>query len=403
MIVTLLLTVFFLPVLFWLLVFPISAWIIVHVSYPRRLRRFPADPDFPVNLIVPCRGASPFLEENLRAFASQDYPYYTATFVTNTPDDAANAFIASVARGNPRVRHIVAGVSERCAPKVYAELVAIESEQRTEVLLFGDSDMCPKPGWMREMVRPFLDRDVSVTTSHRWIEPDARGFAPSLYTILEAYNCMCLASPFLALLWGGDFGIRRSAYEEMGIAELWGTTASDDIALSNRMAERRVRPCYVPGGTSASRESHRTLAALMKWYNRQCLASKIHEFPFWLAGVVIETLISVGWAASIVLVIVEGITGVFGPHALVAPAIAFLIMASSMITKLTYPRRRDIPLWQWAAVPLAGHFIVTACFWCSAFQSSMTWGWFTYSIGRNGKVERIDPTERTPGRPAGGA
>jgi hypothetical protein len=44
------------------------------------------------------------------------------------------------------------------------------------------------------------------------------------------------------------------------------------------------------------------------------------------------------------------------------------------------------------------HFIIAASFWCSAFQNSVTWGSFTYTAGRDGKVVRIDPGETAVGR-----
>ena len=160
---------------FWLLVFPVSAWIVVHIAYPRRLARVPGEPGFRVNLIVPCKGSNAYLEQNLRAFASQDYPDYVVTFVTNTPGDEANPVIASVARGNPRVRPLVSGLSDACAPKVYAQIVAVDSDPRSVVYVFGDSDMLPDRDWLKEMARPFLDPRVSVTTAHRWVVPDARG------------------------------------------------------------------------------------------------------------------------------------------------------------------------------------------------------------------------------------
>ncbi|MGA2480429.1 MAG: glycosyltransferase family 2 protein [Spirochaetia bacterium] len=376
---------------FWLLVFPVSAWIVVHVVYPRRIARMPGEPGFRVNLIVPCKGTNVYLEENLRAFASQDYPDCVVTFVTNTPEDEANPVIAAVARGNPRVRHLVCGLSDACAPKVYAMIKAVESDPRSVVYLIGDSDMRPEADWAKEMARPFLDPRVSVTTSHRWVKPDARGMAPSLYTILSGYYCMYLAAPILNLVWGGAFGISRAAYTEMGIAELWSTTASDDVALSNRMAERHVGAFYVPRGIATSYETHHSMAALMKWYNRQSLTGKLHEFATWLGGLIVETLVSLSLAGSLVLLAVEAATGTLEYHALAAPVVVAAIIICSLITRLTYPERRDIPLWQWALLPIVGHFVIAASFWCSAFMNTMTWGSFTFTVGRDGKVVKIDP------------
>jgi hypothetical protein len=391
MIVTVLAAVALLLLFVWLLVFPVSAWLVVRVGFPRREHRIHGQPGFRVNLVVPCRGNGPFLLENLRAFASQDYPRYVATFVTSTPEDDANAVIAMLAHENPRVRHLVAGQSATCASKVYAQLVAVDSDPRSEVFLFADSGLRPDVDWARQMVRPFLDPRVSVTTSYRWLDPDVRGFASAVYAALCGFHAMALATPFLALVWGGAFAISRAAYRDLGVAELWSTTASDDVALSQRMARQRIRPVYVPHGMSTSRESYRRLGALMSWYNRQCLTGKLHAFPAWLAGLAIETLVCAAWAASLALLAVEAASGVLQYHALAAPVVMLLIMAGSLITKLPYARRRDIPLWQWALVPLVGHFVVAASFWCSAFQRSMTWGSFTYTVGRDGKVARIDP------------
>ena len=150
--------------------------------------------------------------------------------------------------GQPPVRHLVAGQSTTCAGKVHAMIAAVAADRRSEVFLFGDSDLQPDPDWAREMARPFLDPGVSVVTSHRWVQAEERGLAPSLYTVLSGHYCIYLATPFLAVVWGGAFGISRKAYDEMGIEEVWSTTASDDVALGNRMAELRVRPFYVPRG-----------------------------------------------------------------------------------------------------------------------------------------------------------
>jgi hypothetical protein len=197
---------------------------------------------------------------------------------------------------------------------------------------------------------------------------------------------MEIAVPFLTQVWGGAVGITRTAYGEMGVRELWSTTVSDDVALSNRMAERHIRPFFVPRGVSTSQETPRSLKELRIWYTRWFLTGKLYEFLLWLAALTFETLVSLTLAGSVLLVIVETATGSLEYHALAAPVIVASIMANTLIMKLTYRRRTDIPLWQWMTVPLIGHFIVTACIWGSAFQNAMTWGSFTYTVNRDGKL-----------------
>jgi len=46
MLIDILLALLFALLFFWLLVFPVSAWITVHVAYPRRLARAPGEPGF---------------------------------------------------------------------------------------------------------------------------------------------------------------------------------------------------------------------------------------------------------------------------------------------------------------------------------------------------------------------
>ena len=176
----------------------------------------------------------------------------------------------------------------------------------------------------------------------------------------------------------------------MGIAELWSTTASDDVALSNRMAERHVKPFYVPLGVATSCETHHSLPAMMKWYNRQSLTGKLHELTMWLAGLVIESLVSLALVGSVVLLVVEAATGSLEYHAFGVLVVVGAIVACGLTVKLSYPPRKDIPLWQWALLPLFGHLVVATSFWVSAFQTSMTWGSFTYKVGRDGKVIRIE-------------
>jgi ceramide glucosyltransferase len=389
MILDILMLAVLLMLFFWLVVFPAGAWIVVSVLYPRRIRSLGREPDFPVNVIVPCKGAGPHLQENLGAIASQDYPDFRVTFVTDTADDAALPAISAVARDNPRASHLVAGMAERCAQKSHVQLAAIAADNGSQVFVICDSDLRPEPHWLREMVRPFVDGSVSVTTSHRWIEPGKLGAAQIFYTLLGGYYTMYLATPFLAWVWGGCFAISRKAFDEMGIAAVWGDTLSDDVTLRNRLAECKSRPFFVPRAVTASHETHASLGRLLKWYTRQSLTGKLYTFGQWLLGIFVQTVLCAALLASLGLLAGQAATATLDHRALFFPLLVVFIMLGGILAKLPYLRRRDVPLWCWILMPIPGQFVITYSFWRSAFQRKYTWGSATYIVGRRGRVERV--------------
>ncbi len=48
-------------------ILPLNAWAYCRLVYPLWHRRIPGEPAFPVNLIVPCKGTTGHLADNLRA------------------------------------------------------------------------------------------------------------------------------------------------------------------------------------------------------------------------------------------------------------------------------------------------------------------------------------------------
>jgi hypothetical protein len=375
---------------YYLLVYPLSALHYVRVTWPRFLRSLKAEPAFPVHVIVPCKGTSEHLLANLRAIAAQDYPRALFTFVTDTGDDEAREAIEAVARENPRAHHRVAGLSPLCAQKNFVQIAAIESDPVSEVFVVCDSDLRPAPDWLRELVRPFVDPGVSVTSTTRWIQPRAPGAGPYVYAGLGGYYAMMLASPLnTPLVWGGCFAISRKAWVKMGVAELWRKTASDDLTLSARMAEARVRPVYVPRAVSPSHEVHATVRGLCAWYTRQSVTGRVHAPAAWRLEVFIET---------VVLLSLLGFTGLFAAEIIgsrpgiglwAAPLLCAMTSLNGLLVKLPYSSRADMPLVWWFLVPFLGHVVIPFALWRSAFIRDFHWGGVTYEFNRDRTVKRL--------------
>jgi hypothetical protein len=375
---------------YYLLAYPLSALYYVRVTYPRFLRTLKGEPGFPVQVIVPCKGRGEHLLQNLRAIAAQDYPRALFTFVTDTGDDEAREAIEAVVRECPRARHLVAGLSPLCAQKNYVQIAAVESDPRSDVFVVCDSDMQPATDWLREMVRPFLDPGVSVASTVRWIQPHAPGAGPYVYVGLNAYYAMMLATPLnTPLVWGGCFAISRKAWRDMGVAELWSRTASDDLTLSARMAERRVRPVFVPRAVSTSPEAHGTVRGLCAWYTRQAVTGRVHAPATWALGMGIETLVLLSLLGSLGLFVSELAGAPAGIGLWAAPALCALLILNALLVKVPYLARRDMPFIWWFIVPFLGHLFIPLSMWPSLFIRDFHWSGVTYEFNRDRTVRRL--------------
>ncbi len=353
------------------------------------MRRLTKEPDFTVNVIVPCYGRSDALAQNLLAIVRQDYPRYSVTFVTDTADDAAVADIRAAIAQAPHARHLVAGYSETCGQKNHVQLAAIASDETSAIFVICDSDMRPRPDWLRELVRPFVDPRVCVTGSSRWITPPRLGLSPLIYTAMMSYWPMILANPLFPMVWGGCFAISRTAFEELGVRELWIKTEDDDMVLSNRLVERGRRPVFVPPAVSLSHESHGSVRSLVRWLIRLNLTGRLHSFPAWLFLVAAESLLCVGFLASVALLVAQAASGAVDHRSLFAPILFALLTLNVLLVKGPYWRIKDMPFALWLLALVLSHFIVCFTIWRSVFVRTMSWGAVQYEFNRDGTIRKL--------------
>jgi cellulose synthase/poly-beta-1,6-N-acetylglucosamine synthase-like glycosyltransferase len=380
---------YMLLILAYCIAVPLNSWRYVRRVYPRRIARLRGEPDFPVNLIVPCKGSGDHLEENLRAIALQDYPRLSIRFVTDAADDVAVPLIEKIIRETGRGTHLVAGRDEyNTCGKNYAQLVAIADDAGSEVHLICDSDMRPAPSFVREMARPYLDPAVNVTCATRWITPVDRGLGAFAYAGIGAFSPMLMAFGLITYVWGGCFSIRRSAFEEWEVARAWRGTEDDDLVLCNKLNERRQKPFFVPAAVSPSFEAHASLSGLVRWLTRQGQTTRLHYLPVWLLILVLESAVSLGILAAAGYAAFALAMGAFSWPLAAALGILLMVMANGLLVKAPYAERDRMPLAFWLLIPLLGHFVVALSF-LLAVNPTMRWGRMTLTFNKDGTIREI--------------
>ncbi|MGA2760782.1 MAG: bacteriohopanetetrol glucosamine biosynthesis glycosyltransferase HpnI [Candidatus Cybelea sp.] len=200
----------------------------------------------PISLLVPLHGEEAGLEENLRAFALQDYPVCQLVLGVARADDRALTVARRVAAALPD-RHIEINVGEvpgALNPKI-ANVLSMMRLARHKVLILADSDTRVSPAYARAVTAPLREPGVGVVTCLFRGVPDgtlsaklAAMFINEQFIPSVLVNCL-FGPPRHCL--GPTNAIRSGVLSSIGGFEALAPHLADDFMLGNSIAARGLR------------------------------------------------------------------------------------------------------------------------------------------------------------------
>lgn len=348
-----------------------------------------------VSVLAPSRGLEVGLSENLRALYRQDYPSYEIIFVTDRDDDPSISVIDEVRRAENasaegvNSKLIIAGEAGACGQKVHnLRFAASQIDQRSEVLVFVDTDARPQPNWLRSLVAPLADDNLGAASGYRWFIPEHGGFASQLRSVWNASIASSLGERAdKNFCWGGSTAIRRTIFEDLKITEQWQGTVSDDFILTRTLQQAKLPIYFVPACLVAS-VGDCALSELLEFSNRQLKITRVYAPHLWKPVFISSALFCGVFFGGFLLVISRALEGL--PYILPLKALLFIYLlgAAKALVRL---KAVAIPLKNYQTQlfrSLSWHLLLwpfaSALYLCNAlaaaFSHRISWRGITYEL-----------------------
>ena len=196
----------------------------------------------PVSVLKPVHGLEPNLEENLESFFRQDFPEFELIFCARQASDPGLQMAQRLSLKYPgaKVRILTCGEP----PWTNAKLFSLEKmwqEAAHDLLVISDSDVRVSPDYLREIIKPFANPKVGMTTCiYRglpaggfWTELEAFGYSVEMTSGVVVADM--LEGMKFAL--GPTMVVRRECVEALGGFGFMADYCADDYILGNQVAD----------------------------------------------------------------------------------------------------------------------------------------------------------------------
>jgi len=346
-----------------------------------------------VSVIVPCKGLDPGFEENILAILTQNYPDYEMIFVTSSKDDLAYPVLEKIIKNNLKglAKLLTSGIASCRSQKLTNHLKALrEVNKDSEVLIFLDSDIRPKPDFLRDLIAPLKDAKIGIATGFRWYQPSRANFASLLRSAWNAGGLVFVTDKCSNYAWGGAMAIKKEVFRETKIAKVWENSLSDDLSISSAIRKAGYQIKFVPQCLAVSYENC-SFAQLWEWSCRQTIISKVYHPALWRSIFIAHGISNTVLGLVFILLTAFLLGLITSKVILLASLLMLAIVPMEMLNGLILlsaveqilPEHKDIirkRCWRYiAAAPLAS-FLALGNTIYSLFTNRIAWRGITYEL-----------------------
>jgi hypothetical protein len=338
-------------------------------------------------LIVPITGDAPGMREAVASLLNQDYPDFTAVFVTAGGDDPAVSLVAGTVGDDPRVLQVTAGSATACGQKNHNILAGVRAAATADVFVFCDSSHVADPHFVTNLVAPIARGDAPMSSGFHKIVPGdgATGTIGMLMTCLALH----LLQPIRAITqpWGGAMAISREAFDRFGLRELWGRNIVDDFSMGPHLHRFGVAAWPVAAACLATPMAGVPLSRWDAWLTRQLLYLKFCIPPGWLVSIAAVILLSAPPVLAVGLVAgwCAGLAG--GGAALGGLAYLAVFFGLGLAYRTLSPR--PVGVFAWLRGYAATFLMLAWCFGRTFTTNTMSWRGIDYKVGWGGVVRAV--------------
>jgi len=214
------------------------------LRFAKRRRELLNAPSYtpPVSVLKPVHGTEPNLRENLESFFRQDYPDFELIFCARGEDDAALQIARQLSEKYPtvNVRFMTSGEPPWMNAKLYS-LEKMWKQASHDLLVISDSDVRVSPDYLREIIKPFANPKVGMTTcifrglpaGGFWTDLEALGYSVEMTSGVVVADM--LEGMKFAL--GPTMVVRCQCVEALHGFGFMADYCADDYILGQRIAE----------------------------------------------------------------------------------------------------------------------------------------------------------------------
>ena len=265
---------------------------VLFVAFTRALRQGPSTAEIRQTLekqppkicvIMPLRGADPFLKDAIRSVVGSQYPNLHLQIIIDCELDSARAVVEETLRDVATHRFSVDFLRDHCPDRSLicsSILQAVDANSdHCDLFSFCAADMVLPDDWYWHLANAMNDTQVGCPLGNRWYQP-LEGQWGSL--VRQAWNAGAVVIMWLCEIpWGGAAALRPADIKRSGLYDTWQTSLVEDVTIYDAIRRIGKSTKFVPALTVVNHEEI-NLVNGFRFIQRQMLWARLYHPRWWL-------------------------------------------------------------------------------------------------------------------------